>query len=101
MFAQISLWLLWIVLQCSMVGIIAILLMLPLSRSMPDTRGRLAMAGLAAMGIVLLAGIIPGSGWMAQMSDEPPQARSMDRQSGCELRQTFLFLPRFFLFSQK
>lgn len=78
MFAQISLWLLWIVLQCSMVGIIAILLMLPLSRSRPDTRGRLAMAGLAAMGIVLLAGIIPGSGWMAPMSDEPPQARSME-----------------------
>ncbi|PQO28742.1 M56 family metallopeptidase [Blastopirellula marina] len=71
MFAQISLWLVWIVLQCSVVGLLAILLLLPLVRCSPDTRGRLALAGLAAMGIVLLAGMIPGSGWITSTSDTP------------------------------
>ncbi|WP_158264992.1 M56 family metallopeptidase [Blastopirellula marina] len=44
--------------------------MLPLGRTRPDTRGRLAFAGLAAMGFVLLAGLFPGGGWIASLSSE-------------------------------
>ncbi|RCS46334.1 DUF1559 domain-containing protein [Bremerella cremea] len=80
MFAQIALWLLWIVLQCSVVGLIAIVLLFPLARSLPDTRGRLALSGLAAMGIVLMAGVIPGRGWLVPSPEVASPSQSAVRE---------------------
>ena len=81
MFAELAYWLLWIVLQCSLVGLVTIVLLLPLGRTLPDTRGRLAFAGLTAMGFVLLAGLFPGSGWITSLSS----ASSTDAPTAAEV----------------
>jgi len=60
-----GLWLIWIILQCSAVGGLAVLLLVALRQVLPESRGRVALAGLVAMSGLLVAGLLPGSGWFA------------------------------------
>ncbi|MFI4876140.1 MAG: M56 family metallopeptidase [Blastopirellula sp. JB062] len=62
------LWLIWIVLQVSLVGLIAALLPLACGRLSPVVRGRIALAGLVGMSAILLIGLMPGAGWISLLS---------------------------------
>jgi len=65
MFESTGLWIVWIVLQCTAIAVLALLLLFALRRVLPETRGRIALAGLAAMSGILLLGLLPGGGWFA------------------------------------
>lgn len=65
MLESTALWIVWIVLQCTTIAGLALLLLVGLGRVLPETRGRIALAGLAAMSAMLLLGLLPGGGWIA------------------------------------
>lgn len=82
MVASATLWILWMVLQCSAVALVALGILLTMHHVRPDTRGRIAMVGLACMSLLVIAGLIPGEGWIRAAADASPGNRVMNPENG-------------------